>query len=99
MDIIRLHALRALDDVKLHALILIQRPETWDVDGFVVYEDILASAVVNSDETETLIGVEPFDGSQSHSCSPAKTAPPHLTVAPKGSLFHRLGVRHASIDS
>ena len=66
MDVVRLHALRALDDVKLHALILVQRPETWDVDGFVVYEDILASAVVNSDETETLVGVEPLDGSQSH---------------------------------
>ena len=66
MDVVRLHALRTSDDVELHALILVQRPETRDVDGLVVDEDVFARAAVNSDETETLVGVEPFDGPQSH---------------------------------
>ena len=55
---VSLHSLRALYDLELHALILVQRPETRDVDGFVVDEDVLALAVVDSDETETLVGVE-----------------------------------------
>lgn len=66
MDVVRLHALGALHDLELHTLILVQRPETREVDGLVVDEDILTLAVVDSDEPETLIGVEPFDGPQSH---------------------------------
>ena len=56
MDVVRLHSFRALYDLELHALILVQRPETRDVDGLVVDEDVLSLAVVDSDETETLVG-------------------------------------------
>ena len=66
MDVIRLHALRTSNDVELNTLVFVQCPEARDVDGLVMDEDVLVIAVVNSDETETLVGVEPFDGPQSH---------------------------------
>src|SRR5690606_696041 len=64
-DVLRLRALRALGDVELDLLVLVQRLVAVGLDGRVVHEDVVA-AVLLRDEAETLLGVEPLHGALSH---------------------------------
>src|SRR6478735_5265030 len=66
-DVLRLRALRALGDVELDLLVLVQRLVAVGLDGRVVHEDVVA-AVLLGDEAEALLSVEPLDGALSH-CS------------------------------
>src|SRR3954451_14048208 len=64
-DVLGLRTLGASGDVELDLLVLVERLVTAGLDGGVVDEDVLAAAVL-CNETETLLGVEPLDGSLSH---------------------------------
>src|SRR6478609_9615832 len=64
-DVLRLRALRALGDVELDLLVLVQRLVAVGLDGRVVHEDVVA-AVLLRNEAETLLGVEPLHGALSH---------------------------------
>src|SRR4051812_12666367 len=67
-DVLRLRALGALRDVVLHSLVLLEGAETLSHDGGEMRENVLA-AVILGDEAETLVRVEPFDGTGSHDFS------------------------------
>src|SRR3954463_1285913 len=64
-DVLGLRTLGALRDVELDLLILVKRLVAAGLDGGEVDEHVLAAAVLR-DEAETLVGVEPLDGSLSH---------------------------------
>src|SRR6476660_6889181 len=64
-DVLRLRTLRALGDVELDLLVLVQRLVAVGLDGRVVHEDVVA-AVLLRNEAETLLGVEPLHGALSH---------------------------------
>src|SRR5689334_15208807 len=64
-DVLRLRALRALGDLELHALVLVQRAVALGLDGRVVHEDVGAAAVL-SDEAEALLSVEPLHRTLCH---------------------------------
>src|SRR5262249_22321626 len=64
-DVLRLRALRALGDVELDLLVLVEGLVALGLDGRVVHEDVVA-AVLLRDEAETLLGVEPLHGALSH---------------------------------
>src|SRR4051812_12046292 len=67
-DIRRLRALRALGDVELHPLVLLETAEAARGDRREVGEDVGAAAVL-ADEAEALVAVEPLHGTCSHVCS------------------------------
>src|SRR5919107_5390047 len=67
-DVLRLRALRALGDLELHALVLVQRAVALGLDGRVVHEDVGAAAVL-SDEAEALLSVEPLHRTLCHAVS------------------------------
>ena len=54
---VRLHAFRTLDYLKLHALVLVQRLETWQIDGLVMNEYVVSGAVIDGDEAKPLSGL------------------------------------------
>src|SRR5690349_5062082 len=64
-NLLGLRALGALTRGVLDPLVLLQRAVAAGVDGRVVDEDV-RGAVVGGDEAEALLGVEPLDGSLSH---------------------------------
>src|SRR4051794_41325059 len=64
-DVLRLRALRALRDVELDLLVLVEGLVALRLDGRVVHEDVVA-AVLLRNEAEALLGVEPLDGALSH---------------------------------
>src|SRR3954471_24068365 len=64
-DVLRLRALRALGDVELDLLVLVQGLVTLGLDGRVVHEDVVA-AVLLGDEAEALLRVEPHNSALSH---------------------------------
>src|SRR3954447_16116367 len=64
-NVLRLRTLRALRDVELDLLVLVEGLVALRLDRGVVNEDVVA-AVLLSDEAETLLGVEPLDGALSH---------------------------------
>src|SRR5215469_3521898 len=59
-----LRALRALGDLELHALVLLQAAEAGAVNLGVVHEDV--RSVGAGDEAVALLRVEPLDGSLCH---------------------------------
>src|SRR3954447_2296926 len=64
-NVLRLRTLRALRDVELDLLVLVQGLVALALDGRVVHEDVVA-AVLLRNEAEALLGVEPLDGALSH---------------------------------
>src|SRR3954464_15251725 len=64
-DVLGLRTLGALGDVELDLLVLVKRLVAAGLDGGEVDEHVLAAAVL-CDEAETLVGVEPLDGSLCH---------------------------------
>src|SRR3954452_13986256 len=66
-DGVGLRTLRALDDLELHALPLVEGLVPVHLDGRVVDEDVLTA--VDGDEAEALLGVEPLHGALCHVCS------------------------------
>src|SRR5262249_13187519 len=64
-DVRRLQALRALHHFELHPLAFDQRAEAFRLDGSVVAEDVLATAVLR-DEAEALRIIEPLHFTSSH---------------------------------
>src|SRR2546423_5490938 len=60
-----LRALGPLDDVELDPLVLPQFAEAARVDGRVMHEDVRAASVLGN-EAESLVGVEPLDGTGGH---------------------------------
>src|SRR5919107_269232 len=68
-DVLGLRTLGALRDIKLDLLVLVEGLVAAGLDGGEVDEHVVASAVLR-DEAETLVGVEPLDGSLSHDVFP-----------------------------
>src|SRR4051794_18960843 len=66
VDVLRLRALLALDDVERHGLALLELTEARGVDRGVVREDVRTAAVLG-DEAEALLRVEPLHSSSCHS--------------------------------
>src|SRR3954470_10153114 len=64
-DVLRLRTLRALSEVELDLLVLLERLVAAGLDGREVNEHVLAAAIL-SDEAEALVSVEPLDGALSH---------------------------------
>src|SRR5882757_5381055 len=64
-NVLRLRTLRALRDVELDLLVLVERLVAIGLNGRVVNEDVVA-AVLLGDEAEALLGVEPLNGALSH---------------------------------
>jgi hypothetical protein len=64
-DVLRLRALLALRDLELDPLVLLQRPETAGLNSGEVNEHVVTAPVL-SDETETLVAVEPLDSTLNH---------------------------------
>src|SRR3954453_5329889 len=64
-DVLRLQALRALSDLELDPLVLVQGAEALRLDRRVVHEHV-GPAVLLGDEAEALLAVEPLNCSQSH---------------------------------
>ena len=64
LDPVRLRALGALDDVELHALVLVERAVAVGLDGGVVDEHVLPA--VHGDEAVALLVVEPLHGALCH---------------------------------
>src|SRR5687767_9185229 len=58
-DVAGLRALRSVNDLELHCLTFLERPESIALNGRVVHEDIAASVAL--DETVPLGVVEPLD--------------------------------------
>src|SRR5690348_3560692 len=65
VDLVRLRTLGALVGGVFHLLVLFQGAVAAHVDRRVVHEDV-GGAVVGGNETEALIGVEPFHSSLCH---------------------------------
>src|SRR5262245_39219964 len=63
-DVLRLRALRTLNDVELDPLVLVQGAITIGDDGGEVDEDVLSA--VDGNEAKALVSVEPLDGSLRH---------------------------------
>src|SRR6266508_407736 len=63
-------ALRALRDLELHALVLLEGAEAAGLDGREVHEDVLVTAV-DVDEPEALVRVEPLHSSLCHGGTPS----------------------------
>src|SRR5687767_8094531 len=64
-DVLRLRALRALRDVELDPLVLVEALVALRLDGGEVDEDVGTAAVLR-DEAEALLGVEPLHGTLCH---------------------------------
>src|SRR5262249_21365889 len=75
----RLRALRALGDLELHVLVLLQAAEAGAVNLGVVHEDV--RSVGAGDEAVALLRVEPLDGSLCH-VAPYKG----LDTGPRGAV-------------
>src|SRR3954451_13372152 len=89
-DVLRLRALRALRDVELDLLVLVQGLVALGLDGRVVHEDVVA-AVLLRDEAEALLGVEPLHGALSHcSLTPSSGRGPPLRRPTSGAVTRRL---------
>ncbi len=67
-NVFSLKAFLAFGDVELDALVFIQRAVSAGLNGAEVCEHI-SSSVIGCNESESLIGVEPFNGSLSHGVS------------------------------
>src|SRR3954468_16717575 len=98
-DVLRLRALRALGDLELHALVLVQRAVALGLDGRVVHEDVGAAAVL-SDEAEALLSVEPLHRTLCHAVSsvgdvlqPTLCRPDVLSCVPTLELALTSGAR------
>src|SRR5262245_54193107 len=65
LNVLSLRALRALGDLELDALVLVQAAVALGLDRRVVHEDVGAAAVL-SDEAEALLSVEPLHRTLCH---------------------------------
>src|SRR6266702_5371807 len=74
-----LWSLRTLSKVVVDLLVLLQVAVAGALDRAEVHEDVCA-AVVGSDETEPLLGVEPLDGACGHEAFPPFMATSDMTA-------------------
>ena len=84
-NVLGLRALLALRDVELDPLVLLQAAVTAGLDRGEVDEDVLPS-VIDADEPEALVRVEPLDCSLRHALFPLPTErAPHRAEARSNS--------------
>src|SRR6202000_2579414 len=72
-DVLCLRALRALTDLELHLLVLLQAAVSRTLDFGVMHEHI-RSAVLALNEAVALLSAEPLDGAFCHACLLAGSA-------------------------